>query len=110
MSKFGIPSALSKDPHNQHPVEQDANVRAFRYFSNNIDDFNYLDDKGIQRSKWVDWYNPINGYDWSKPYNNSGNQSALGDGGLKLTWFDYCIGPNFVISGLLNTFILNNRY
>lgn len=110
LSKYGIPSLLSKDPHNLHPAEQDANVRAFHYFSEHEDGFNWVDKWGIQRSKWVDWYNPISGYDWSKPYNDPTNQSALENGRLRLEWFDYLLGPQIILPGLLNALILNKRY
>ncbi len=110
LSKYGIPSSLSKDPHSLHPAEQDANVRAFRYFSKHEDGFNWEDQWGNQRTKWKYSYNPINGYDWSKPYNDSGNQTALQNGRLKLSWYDYLIGPSIIIPGLLNTVILNNKY
>ncbi|THU34988.1 hypothetical protein FAM09_23670 [Niastella caeni] len=34
--KVGIPSVLSKDPHELHPAEQDANARAFAYFNKHV--------------------------------------------------------------------------
>nr|NQU93827.1 endonuclease [Bacteroidota bacterium] len=109
-SKYGIPSALSKKPHNQNLVEQDANVRAFLYFSEHVDGFNWVDKWGNQRSKWVSWYNPINRYDWSRPITDHANQLALKNGTLKLSWHDYSLGPNILLSGLLNALILNHEY
>ena len=44
-SRVGVPSALSNGDHDLHPVEQDANRRAFLYFNKNISGFQ--DDKDI---------------------------------------------------------------
>ena len=103
LSKYGIPSALSKDPHSMNPVEQDANIRAFKYFN-------------THNEKYSGWYfdpvlgNPINGYDPGLPYEHASNQAALRNGRLRLEWFDYLIGPLILIPGLINTLILNSRY
>jgi hypothetical protein len=105
LSKYGIPSALSKrdTDHSLHPAEQDANIRAYKYFNKHIDGYSGWVHTGI-------YDNPINGYDWSKPYNDSENQSALENGRLRLAWYDYLIGPQIIIPGLLNALILNNGY
>ena len=105
LSKFGIPSALSKNgtDHSLHPAEQDANVRAFKYFNKYI--YNY--------SGWYhDPYygNPIIGYDPSLSYNDPANQAALRNGRLRLAWYDYLLGPNIIVSGLINALILNHQY
>jgi len=100
LSKYGIPSLFSKDQHHDHPAEQDANVRAFMYFNEHIDDY----------SGWNRWNNPINNFNWNQPYNDPSNQLALSNGILRLSWYDYMLGPNIIVSGLLNTFILNNQY
>lgn len=43
ISKFALPSLFdtfsSSTDHNLHPIEQDANARAFRYFDENVDGF-----------------------------------------------------------------------
>jgi hypothetical protein len=103
LSKYAIPSALSKYPYNQHPVEQDANIRAFTYFNKHIDGYSGWVFTGLNG-------NPINGYDPWLPYNDPTNQAALRDGRLRLAWYDYLLGPNIILSGLLNTLILNNQY
>jgi hypothetical protein len=57
--RFGIPSLISAagdGKHNLHPVEQDANVRAFNYFSNKY---------GITEA---DWRNDINPKDMGYQY------------------------------------------
>ena len=113
LSKYGIPSLLSKDPHKNHPAEQDANVRAFMYFSKYEDGFNWVDEFGIQRTKWVysgSNSNPINGYDWSSPFTFEANQTILNRRKLKLKWFDYLLLPTIITPGLINALILNNRY
>jgi hypothetical protein len=60
LSKYGIPSALSKEgtDHSIHPAEQDANSRAFGYFSENVAEFNWTDTYGVQRTYWNKSYNP----------------------------------------------------
>jgi len=105
LSKYGIPSALSKrgTDHSLHPAEQDANVRAFKYFNKHIDGYTGWNHNPL-------WGNPINGYDPSLPYNHVSNQEALRSGRLKLEWFDYLLGPQIIIPGLLNALILNSRY
>jgi len=114
-SKYGIPSILSKRPHDLNPVEQDANVRGFKYFSTNINDFNWSDESG-QHSLWDYNYNPILNYDWSAPYDDTFNQLALQNGRLKLAWWDYLMFPcNITIAGMIfpglwNTLITNQSY
>lgn len=105
LSKYGIPSLLSKSgtDHSLHPAEQDANIRAFKYFNKHIDGYT-----GWNHNPR--WGNPINGYDQSLPYNDPANQEALENGRLRLSWYDYLLGPNIVGSGLLNALILNKRY
>lgn len=113
--KYGIPSILSKKPHDLNPVEQDANVRGFKYFSTNINNFNWSDESG-QHSLWDNNYNPILNYDWSDPYDDTFNQLALQNGRLKLAWWDYLMFPcNFTIVGMIlpglwNTLITNQSY
>lgn len=105
LSKYGIPSVLSKKGanHNLHPAEQDANIRAFKYFNKHIDGY----------AGWVhdrNYSNPINGYDPGLPYDAQVNQAALKDGMLRLAWYDYLLGPQILLPGLLNTVIQNGRY
>ena len=99
-SKVGIPSLLSKDPHDLHPAEQDANTRALKYFNEH--------ENGL---RWDFDYNPIKGYNPILPFNHSQNQAALRNGKLSLSWYDFLLYPTgFVFSGLVNTLILNGRY
>lgn len=105
LSKYGIPSALSKSgtDHSLHPAEQDANIRAFKYFNKHIDGYTGWDFDPT-------WGNPINGYDPSLPYDNAANQAALRNGRLRLEWFDYLLGPQIILPGLINALVLNSRY
>jgi len=82
-SKYGIPSLLSKGEHSQHPVEQDANARAFAYF--NKRDENY--------SGWNFEGNPIQ------------NQNHR----VRLRWYDFFIGPTNIFPGILNAVMLNEE-
>lgn len=105
LSKYGIPSALSKNgtDHSLHPAEQDANVRAFSYFNKYIDNYSGWALTGRNN-------NPINGYDPSLPYNDPANQASLRNGRLRLSWYDYLLGPNIIVSGLINALVLNHQY
>ena len=115
LSKYGIPSARSNSPHNQHPVEQDANARAFRYFSNTVSGYNWVDEYGSPHSLWKR-DNPINDYNWSLPYSDPSNQSTLENRLLGVSWYDHLMFPlNFtligiIFPGLINALILNNQY
>uniref|UniRef100_UPI00356495E1 RHS repeat-associated core domain-containing protein n=1 Tax=Mariniphaga sediminis TaxID=1628158 RepID=UPI00356495E1 len=109
-SKYGIPSALSKEPHNSHPAEQDANIRAFKYFSKHVDGFNWVDKWGHQKSSWDRWQNPIKDYNWSLSYDDNTNQNVLNNGTLRLSWYDYFLGPDIVTPSLINWLILNQQY
>jgi RHS repeat-associated protein len=119
-SKYGIPSLLSKRgvgvDHSLHPTEQDANIRAYRYFSENVEDFNWVDNFGIHRSKWKRFSNPIIGYNWVLSPDNVHNTSVLNKGRLKLSWYDYTMLPlnltmiGIIPPGLINSIIQNNQY
>jgi hypothetical protein len=89
-------------------MEQDANARAYKYFVKRYNGFTKADGT----SRW-DKDNPIIGYNWDKPFDDSKNQLALKYAKLKPAWHDWVLGPNICVSGLLiNNFILNrsNRY
>ncbi len=103
LSKYGIPSLLSKKPHNLHPVEQDANARAFRYFNTHINGYNGWKFKGPHA-------NPIVGYNDALGYHDPGNQEALNRAKLGLSWYDFLLWKRPLIGALINTLILNSRY
>lgn len=109
-SEVGIPSLISasgRRTHNRHLVEQDANIRAFKYFSKHIEDFNWVDENGHQRTEWIHQRNPIIGYDWTMATNSPGNMEALRNSRLRLAWYDYLLLPTgIILPGLINALIL----
>lgn len=107
-SRYGIPSALSKKgvDHSLHPVEQDANARALKYFNKHIS--GYRD--------WNHFKNPIVGYNRNLPFNDPVNLAALQNARLRLSWHDYLMSPlnalfgGIPVPGLINAFLLNRKY
>lgn len=105
LSKYGIPSATSKKgtAHSLHPTEQDANIRAFSYFSKYIPGYSGWDFSS-------GYGNPITGYNRRLGFNDPANQAVLDSGRLRLSWYDYLLGPNILLSGILDAIIQNNQY
>lgn len=113
LSRYGVPSALSKGEakdHHKHPVEQDANIRAYQYFSKNVDGFYSEDEYGNPDTKWSFLANPILGYRRNLPYSHEKNQEIMANGLLRLGWHDYLFAPCVFTTGLLNALILNLKY
>ena len=118
-SRVGIPSILSRsaERHRFHPVEQDANRRAFQYFSKHIEGFyeNSLDP--LSNLGWhLDYYdNPIivNGVSLSlTSYASSDDVWALFDSmTIRASVFDilgWCIPPaGTLLTGLMNAAYYN---
>ena len=101
LSRYGIPSGLNcmgHKNHNYHPAEQDANIRAFKYFNKYIDNY----------TGWKCGVNPIGGYDNSLPYDDSQNQAVLNNGLLRPAWYDYILPGWFAITGIINWLSLEN--
>jgi hypothetical protein len=97
LTRFGIPSILSKYPHNHHPVEQDANIRAFNYFKEY--------EEGFEDTDWDASYNPIVGYSLSNPADVT-KLLSLNNGIVQPTFWDYLSSVTLfgdVISGLVNS-------
>lgn len=93
LSRYAIPSGLNclgNKNHDFHPVEQDANIRAFKYFNNKIDGF----------SDWNFVRNPIVGYLKDLPITNENNQAALKNGRLQPAWYDYVFALSPTVGGL----------
>ncbi|GHT32430.1 hypothetical protein FACS189434_04170 [Bacteroidia bacterium] len=108
--KYAYPSIISAatdeklgNNHNYFFSEQDANVRAFKYFSKNVEGFNDPgDNNAYSNGRW--WYssNPIIGYNWSKPYDDPSNQLALSKNIFSSNFLDYLsLGGTGVIVGYL---------
>ncbi|MCL2417388.1 MAG: FG-GAP-like repeat-containing protein [Bacteroidales bacterium] len=89
LQRVGLPSLFSSGNDNTHPVELDANRRAFRYFSNNVSGFNWVDEHGNHDSHWDRGRNPIPGFYWNRPFNDDANQAALRNLRLGLAWHDW---------------------
>ena len=101
LTRYGVPSGLNclgNNDHDYHPVEQDANIRAFKYFNKHIDGYN----------GWKKYSNPIKGYDWSQPYTDENNQVALKQGLLKPAWYDYFIIFSPLWDAYINWLVLEN--
>lgn len=115
-SRVGIPSSRSTGIHDFHPVEQDANRRAFLYFHKNIEGFydvNPDDNKG-----WNFFKNPLdmNGSQTEGQlvdYNNPAHLLALGRLVVRAKWYDHASwilplgGPIWI--GLINSRNLNRK-
>ena len=100
LSRYGIPSGLNcsgkkVSSHGYHPVEQDANIRAFKYFNKKIDGF----------SEWDFIIHPIVGYESALPMTDEGNQAALRNGRLQPAWYDYLLSLSPVAGGLTNPMV-----
>ena len=94
LSRYAIPSGLdclgTKD-HRYHPVEQDANIRAYKYFNKKT---NYY-------SSWDFVSNPIVGYKSELPITDENNQTALKNGQLQPKWYDYVLNLSPAAGGLI---------
>ena len=129
MSKVAIPSLFSKNtlssPHHNNPAEQDANIRAFKYFKEyypeEFDTYNSITGKYSGQWKWSDGSgndkNAIIGVDWLN-YGSKTNQNeiALTKANLQIYWFDIVMALSWkpistqIIGGVLNAAIYNNSY
>ena len=103
LPRYGIPSGLNclganEHRHKDHPVEQDANIRAFKYFKKHIEGF----------YKWYYDLHPIDNYEWTLPYTDEDNQNALKKGKLQPAWYDYFLLHDPIIDGLINWLVLEN--
>lgn len=113
LQRCGIPSLFdtlrsdsdkAKSPHNNHPVEQDANIRAFNYFLEYEDGYGK---KTLNKSGgWDMVSNRILGYKTGLSYDNPHNQAVLGKS-LSLGWPDYVWGTSVIIPGIINNISLH---
>ena len=99
LSRYGIPSGFNcidwlrgDKKHDNHPAEQDANIRAFEYFNKHIDGY----------IGWDFINNPIKGYDNDLPYNHPQNQVALRNGIMTPAWYNYIIPWETAVTGIIN--------
>ena len=92
---------MGQSHHNNHQVEQDANIRAFKYFKNHVEGYDIK--KGNNTEGWDMERNKINGYKTWLNYDDPRNQSALNNT-LSLGWSDYLFGASVFPPGLTNIF------
>ncbi|GEM_PF-4996601 len=106
LTRYGIPSLFSKDPHDNHPVEQDANIRAFNYFMNNESGFTPSDWKEkLLENEEYGWSNPFVGYSLDNP-SDVAALLTLSNGIVNPSPWDYLSSITLVgviISGLINS-------
>jgi RHS repeat-associated protein len=127
-TRVGIPSGLSNGNHNLHPVEQDANRRAFLYFNENIENFqndenyssfNYKENKGwdFKSNPFIDGVGTPVSYNLLMlnyvNYQDNNDLNSLNKIKLHATWYDHASGllwPDWgsVIMGILNAYNYNH--
>lgn len=91
LQRYGFPSLYNcgrKTNHNYFSTEQDANIRAFVFFRDRIEDY----------SGWDFYSNPIKGY----KKGDYGNIDAFMAGSLSIAWYDILMPGDFVVAGLIN--------
>jgi hypothetical protein len=109
IKRCGLPSlfdAMKKSPHNSHPVEQDANIRAFKYFKKHIEGYDIVT-KGNPKG-WYMGKNNIHGYKTGLDFNDPINQAALRST-LTLGWSDYVFGSLEIFPAIIINNILKNQ-
>ncbi|MDR0603001.1 MAG: hypothetical protein LBG80_01690, partial [Bacteroidales bacterium] len=124
LSRVAIPSLFGAAGNNEHDFqvyEQDANLRAFTYFNNKIDEFyqteaeyqfNYA--SGIEKG-WNFYLNPLD-LNHSKQrniyydYRNSDHSKSINSWRLKAQWYEYLWGTLDSFSNTLFIGIGNHIY
>ena len=129
LMKVAIPSIGSKNdstsPHYKNPVEQDANIRAFKYFKKYYSEsFDSYDSSGKYNGAWRwdkstdgKYANPIEGMDWlNYDSNRVNNDRILSASPMGLNWYDIplAIFPTHIlgetIGGIINMVNYNEVY
>ena len=100
----------TSSPHSHNPVEQDANIKAFSYFTkyNSADFDKYNPTTGIYDGDWVISNNPIVGMDWNNyATNRINNKNYLSNNQLIYSWYDLLfivdIRYGFILQGIANS-------
>ena len=108
IQRYGIPSLMDAAKkgvdHDYHAAEQDANIRALKYFHKHVDGFDVINNDN--EKGWNLYENPINDYDRNLPYDNSVNKAAR-NYRKHLGWADFVFGPSLIFPGIINTIQLN---
>ena len=124
--RVAIPSAFSKGDHAFHPVEQDANSRAFTYFNSQVPGFYQTEEQyqanqraGIEKG-WNFYQNPLDVYRIGSAsrgqyldYHNWEQRDLIYQLRISAKWYDY-FGWLGGVSGALgvgfgNTIYYNNK-
>ncbi|GHV35117.1 hypothetical protein FACS1894178_4010 [Bacteroidia bacterium] len=118
LSRVGIPSAMSKGVHDFHPVEQDANRRAFLYFNKNVDGF-YKSPEDFEKdgNNGVGWNfdsNPLNvdgtgRYNQYIDYRDASSRQLLDVLSISAKWYDYLDPFGFLFAGWINAHYYNKN-
>lgn len=116
LAKVGIPSIISADcsgkngyEHDYHPVEQDANSRALKYFTKH-EKGKFLDDNTGKLIGWDFFEHPVAGYKQNEANGSDANVEALKNARIKgsiLDFAPYVWGP---ILNLSLGFVYQNDY
>lgn len=121
LNRVGIPSLFSNHNHDFHPVEQDANRRAFLYFNEHVEGFYKTKENMWNEGGWNFKENPLNIYgnyqrDQYVDYYDASSLQLLDKLSIHAKWYDYAsyscllfpIGPMSV--GLFNSIYYNDNY
>ena len=116
--RVGIPSVLSSHDHEFHPVEQDANRRAFLYFNKYMDGFYKTYEERHENRGWNFNYNPLDIYGIQHgeyvDYFSESSLQLLEKLSIHAKWYDYAgwlgfpFGP--VSVGIYNSHYYNHQY
>ena len=116
LNRVGLPSLLSTHNHDYHPVELDANMRAFLYFNKYLDGFYKAVGEMDKDYGWNFKFNPLtNNIDVVQYIDYKDNNSILliSSLAIRAEWFDYScwlfpLGP--VLTGIFNALYYNSQY
>ena len=121
--RVGIPSLLSNGEHGHdfHPVEQDANRRAFLYFNKHVDGFYKSYDERDERRGWNFRNNPLNidnSFQRNQyvDYYDNNFLKQLNRLAVHAKWYDYAswLSPTLVFNpisvGIWNALYYNQNY
>lgn len=116
LNRVGIPSLLSNHDHDFHPVEQDANRRAFLYFNKHIRGFYKTEENKDNDYGWNFYANPLNVYYSYEDglyvdYNNVNSLELLNNLTVHAQWYDYVCWKKYkygpILIGLINAIYYN---
>lgn len=114
LNRVGIPSLLSTGNHKYHPIEMDANRRAFLYFNKHVEGFYKTEDDMYRDHGWDFYENPVRNIDEDNKYidfYDSGSLELLNNLTVHAKWYDYICWRKYkygpLIIGLYNALLYN---